>query len=159
MRTKLLIAAVLALLVSLGVGVGIGTATESKGLVSELLARGAAGKFRIDDQSNALRIVAKKPTDIAFVKATLERDGYTGWHGHPGPSLVIVNKGTLTMLEPHHRRCASHTFGPGQAFVHPEGRHNFVAGAEGAEFYVAYFVPAGAAPLLIDVPAVPKACA
>jgi quercetin dioxygenase-like cupin family protein len=156
MRTKSLFAVVLALLTSLGVGIAV--ATPSAGLKSELLARGAAGEFQIQDDSMDLEIAAEKPTDLAFVKATLEPGGFTGWHAHPGPSLVIVKSGTLTMREPHHGRCASHTFGPGKAFVHPEGVHNFVAGSTVAEFYVAYFVPAGAAPLLTDVPVVPREC-
>jgi hypothetical protein len=51
---------------------------------------------------------------------------------------------------------AASTFGPGEAFVHPPSVHNFVnTGEVKAEFYVEYFVPAGAAPLLSDEPAPP----
>jgi quercetin dioxygenase-like cupin family protein len=63
---------------------------------------------------------------IAVVQATLEPGGYTGWHGHPGPSIVIVKSGTLTLIEQHRDACVEHSFGPGKAFVHPEDRHNFV---------------------------------
>jgi hypothetical protein len=157
MRTKILIAVVLALAGAL-LGPGTATATQPADLKSELLARGGTDGFRINARNFDLKIKAADPTDLAFVKATPGINGYTGWHKHPGPSLVIVTKGTLTMREPHHGHCVAQTYGPGQAFVHPEGVHNFVAGTAGAEFYVAYFVPAGAAPLLIDVPVVPRAC-
>jgi quercetin dioxygenase-like cupin family protein len=155
MRTKVLIAIALALLASLAVGVA--RATPPSGLTSELLARGAAGEFRLVDRSTDFKIVAEEATDVAFVKATLTPGGHTGWHQHPSDSLVIVKSGTLTLVEPHDGRCAFHGYRAGQAFVHP-GAHDFAAGPDGAEFYVAYFVPAGAAPLLTDVRVVPRAC-
>jgi hypothetical protein len=166
-----------AILIALGAtvalaAVGVALATPPSGLTSELLARGAAGEFRIHQKSMHLRMDARKATDVALVKATLAPGGSTGWHGHPGPSIVVVKSGTLTMYEPAHdhktdadddddrsRECTVQSFGPGQAFVHPASVHNFVNESPGtAEFYVAYFVPAGAAPLLRDEP-VPPECA
>jgi hypothetical protein len=166
-----------AILIALGAtvapaAVGVALATPPSGLTSELLARGAAGEFRIHEKSMHLRMDARKATDVALVKATLAPGGSTGWHGHPGPSIVVVKSGTLTMYEPAHdhktdadddddrsRECTVQSFGPGQAFVHPASVHNFVNESPGtAEFYVAYFVPAGAAPLLRDEP-VPPECA
>jgi hypothetical protein len=166
-----------AILIAMGaiaapVAVGVALATPPSGLTSELLARGAAGEFRIHEKSMRLRMDARKATDVALVKATLAPGGSTGWHGHPGPSMVVVKSGTVTMYEPAHdheadadddddRRggCAVQSFGPGQAFGHPASVHNFVNESSAtAEFYVAYFVPAGAAPLLRDE-AVPAECA
>jgi hypothetical protein len=153
------------------VAVGVALATPPSGLNSQLLARGAAGEFRIHEKSMRLRMDARQATDVALVRATLDPGGSTGWHGHPGPSIVIVKSGTVTMYEPahdedadedddgkeHRQGCAVQSFGPGQAFVHPATVHNFVnSGQDTAEFYVAYFVPAGAAPLLRDEPAPPE---
>jgi hypothetical protein len=164
-----------AILIALGataapVAVGVALATPPSGLTSELLARGAAGEFRIHDKSTRLRMDARKPTDLALVKATLAPGGSTGWHGHPGPSMVVVKSGTVTMHEPapdheadedddddRRRGCAVQSFGPGQAFVHPASVHTFVNESSAtAEFYVVYFVPAGAAPLLRDEPVPPQ---
>jgi quercetin dioxygenase-like cupin family protein len=156
MKTKLLLAISFVLMVAV-IGAGTATATPPSGLTSELLARGAAGNFSIKGENLDLTIKAKDATDLAMVKATLTANGYTGWHKHPGPSVVLVKQGTLTLREPHDGACASHTYGAGQAFVHPEGVHDFVAGSAGAEFFVTYFVPAGAAPLLTDAP-VPPGC-
>jgi hypothetical protein len=150
--------------------VGVALATPPSGLTSQLLARGAAAEFQIHEKSMRLRMDAKRPTDVALVRATLEPGGSTGWHGHPGPSIVVVKSGIVTMYEPAHdeeedeadrarhdrQGCAVQTFGPGQAFVHPASVHNFVnSGQDVAEFYVAYLVPAGAAPLLHDEPPAP----
>jgi quercetin dioxygenase-like cupin family protein len=133
-------------------------ATPPSGLVGTPLARGAAGELELYDRSERLKLVAKEPTDIPLVRATLAPNGYTGWHGHAGPSLVIVSSGELTMYEAGKRTCDAQTFGAGTAFVHPEGAHNFVAGAAGAEFYIVYFVPAGASPAPIDVTPAPEPC-
>ena len=149
---------------------GVALATPPSGLTSELLARGAAGQFRIHDESMGLKMEARRDTDVAVVKATLAPGGTTGWHGHPGPSIVIVKTGTLTMREGHQghhhghdrggwRRCSEQEFGAGTAFVHPEHEHEFVNDSGVAvEFYVVYLVPAGATPLLNDVATPPREC-
>ena len=155
MKTKLLLAIAFALMVAV-IGAGTATATPPLGLTSELLARGAAGEFTIKAENLDLTIKAKDATDLAMVKATLTANGYTGWHKHPGPSVVVVKQGTLTLRSLHDGGCAAHTYGAGQAFTHMEGVHNFLAGPEGAEFFVTYFVPAGAAPLLTDAPVPPE---
>jgi hypothetical protein len=135
-------------------------------VVSELLARGAAGAFRINDTGSGVRLQATQPTDLALVKATLAPGRSTGWHGHTGPSLVIVTSGTLKMVEPAHRRhgphsrtgwrCTTEAFVAGQAFAHPSHVHNFINDtADPVVFHIAYLVPAGAspAPIPADVPA------
>jgi hypothetical protein len=155
-------------------GVALATPpTPTGALTSELLARGAAGEFRIHDESMGLRMQARQNTDVAVVRATLAPGGSTGWHGHPGPSIVIVKTGALTMREPSRhehgqhraigrgawRRCSEQTFPAGSSFVHPEHEHDFVNQTNVvAEFYVVYLVPAGAAPLLNDVPIPPREC-
>jgi hypothetical protein len=174
MTKRIAMLIVLAAVASLVAGVAF--ATTPSGLTSQLLARGAAGEFRIHDRSTGLKIDAKSPTDVALVRATLAPGGSTDWHGHPGPSIVVVNTGTLTMYEPTHddhgddgddddtsgRRhggCSVQTFGPGRAFVHPEHVHNFVNHTSApVEFYVVYLVPAGATPLLTDVSVPPSQC-
>jgi hypothetical protein len=149
---------------------GVALATPPSGLTSELLARGAAGQFRIHDESMGLKMEARRDTDVAIVKATLAPDGTTGWHGHPGPSIVIVKTGTLTMREGRHghhhghahggwRQCSEQDFAAGTAFVHPEHEHEFVNRSGAAvEFWVVYLVPAGATPLLNDVATPPREC-
>jgi quercetin dioxygenase-like cupin family protein len=134
-------------------------ATAPSGLSSQLVARGAAGEFDIHDKSGKLKLQAKEPLDVAVVNATLAAGGFTGWHAHPGPSIVIVETGTLTMDEAVGGACVSQSFEAGKAFVHPEDAHNFKnTGAGTLEFTVIYLVPAGAAPLLTDVTPAPSPC-
>ena len=104
---------------------GVAIATPPTGLKSTLLARGAAGKFKIHDESLDLRLRARQDTDVAIVQATLDPGGSTGWHGHPGQSIVIVKSGALTMIEPrgHHRHgCSVQEFDGGTGVPAPRGR-------------------------------------
>jgi quercetin dioxygenase-like cupin family protein len=133
-------------------------ATPSSGLVGTPLARGAAGAFDLHDKSQKLKLQAKEPLDVALVRATLSAGGFTGWHGHSAPSLVVVSAGSLTAYEPDGDTCSVKTYAQGSAFVHGEDAHNFVAGSGGAEFYIVYLLPQGASPAPIDVTPAPAAC-
>jgi hypothetical protein len=135
--------------------VGVALATPPSGLVGTTLARGAAGAFDLHDKSQKLKLQAKEPIDVSFVRATLAANGYTGWHGHAAPSLVVVSAGSLTAYEVSGGECVTKTYAAGSAFVHPEHAHNYVAGPSGAEFYIAYLLPAGASPAPIDVSPAP----
>jgi quercetin dioxygenase-like cupin family protein len=140
-------------------GPGLAHANEPSGLQSEPLARGAAGQFAIESKNGQFSVKAGAATDVAIVRATIAPGGFTGWHGHIGPSLVVVKSGTLTLQMEHQGQCMKTDYGAGKSFVHQEDPHNFVnPGPEPVEFYVAYFVPEGANPLLVDAPASP-ACA
>lgn len=163
MRKRTVTLIVLGALVLIVAGVAI--ATPPIGFTARLLARGAGGEFTIRDKALDFKLRAEEPTDVALVEASLDPGGSTGWHGHPGPSLVIVRSGELTMYQPRRgddddavrqSRCLEHTFKTGRAFVHPSTTHNFVnKGSAKLEFYIVYFAPP-AAPLLRDEQAPPE---
>jgi quercetin dioxygenase-like cupin family protein len=130
-------------------------------VASELLARGAAGEFGIRDRQAGVRLQATEPTDLALVRATLAPLSSTGWHGHAGPSMVVVASGTLRMIEPKERGrgCTEESFPSGSAFTHPSHTHNFANdGTEPVVFYIAYFVPEGASPAPLPVADAPRGC-
>jgi quercetin dioxygenase-like cupin family protein len=93
---------------------------------------------------------------------TLAPGGTTGWHTHPGPSVVVLTSGTLKISETR-GGCISDVStvtGP-TAFFHSPDVHTFdnpaPAGGAVAEFYITYFVPVGA-PLADFSPPAPPAC-
>jgi quercetin dioxygenase-like cupin family protein len=65
----------------------------------------------------------------------------TGWHTHPGPNIVLVGAGLLTLTD---QFCNVTTYGPGQAFATGLDVHLAVAGPDGSDFYALYFLPADA---------------
>jgi hypothetical protein len=124
---------------------------------------------------------AKEPTDVG-VQVKITPNGFTGWRRRAGPSLVVVKTGQITMYAPTSGRhgdddddddgesegaagCAVSIINAGQAFHHAEGAHNFDNTARDAqgtpletEFYIVYFIPAGASPAPIDVTPAPRDC-
>ncbi|HZP15751.1 MAG TPA: hypothetical protein VFA96_08010 [Nocardioides sp.] len=95
-----------------------------------------------------VRISAKGATDVHVLENVIAPGGTFGWHSHPGPSLVIVKSGTLTVY--HAPDCAPEAFGPqspnGSTFV-DEGHDLHVvrnnSGTDVTDVYVVSFVPAG----------------
>jgi quercetin dioxygenase-like cupin family protein len=49
--------------------------------------------------------------------------GSTGWHSHPGHSVIIVTAGTVTDYEGHDPDCKPHVYKTGMGFVDPGGDH------------------------------------
>jgi len=103
-----------------------------------------------------VRISAKGATDVHVLENVIAPGGTFGWHSHPGPSLVIVNSGTLSVY--HAPDCMAQDFGPGSrngsTFV-DQGhdlhmvRNNSATAV--ADVFVVSFVPAGF-PRRIDEP-------
>jgi len=88
------------------------TATPPSGVVAELLARGTiaqAGHVR----AAGIKLATRGPIDVATVHVTFQPGGSTGWHVHPGPALVTVKTGQLTL----HRAkgCHTRTFSAGRS--------------------------------------------
>jgi len=65
----------------------------------------------------------------------------TLWHTHPGPNIVLVVGGSLTLTDEH---CDVTTYGDGEGFATGLDVHQAVAGPNGADFYSLYFLPADA---------------
>jgi quercetin dioxygenase-like cupin family protein len=140
----------------------VALATPPSGLTSTLLARGSWSRHdRVQLLAGLTRQIKPASSDVAMVRATLEPGGTTGWHDHPGSSVVILATGTLTISEAKGRGCrvTEVSAAAGQkAFFHPDDAHRFDnKGETVAEFYITYFAPT-AAPLLIDVPQAPPGC-
>jgi quercetin dioxygenase-like cupin family protein len=78
----------------------------------------------------------------------------TGWHTHPGPAIVLVMAGSLTLTDEH---CNVTTYGPGEGFATGLDVHQAVSGPDGSDTYVFYLLPADADVLRTD--AEPPVCA
>lgn len=74
--------------------------------------------------------------------------GSTGWHTHPGHSLIIVTVGTVTAYDGHDPECKPTAYTPGMGFVDPGGDHVHILRNEGtvaAQTIAVQLIPAGAA--------------
>jgi hypothetical protein len=74
--------------------------------------------------------------------------GSSGWHSHPGHSLIIVTAGSVTDYEWHDPSCTGHVYKTGMGFVDPDGDHVHILRNEGsveARTVSVQIVPANAA--------------
>ena len=79
--------------------------------------------------------------------------GHTGWHSHPGPAVVLIKSGELTLYSSDDPTCTGRTYMAGQAFVDSGQGHVHIARnltQSPTELWVTYFdVPSGG-PFRID---------
>jgi hypothetical protein len=128
------------------------TATPPSGIAAQLLARGTianASHIRVA----GVKLQTRGPIDVATVQVTFQPGGSTGWHIHPGPALVTVKTGQLTL----HRAngCRRRTFSAGQTFLEFGPKDvNLTRNETGGvtETVVTFLLPTGA-PITVDVPA------
>jgi quercetin dioxygenase-like cupin family protein len=88
-------------------------------------------------------------TDVVMSQITVKPGGSSGWHSHPGGAIIVVKEGTLSVYSPVGRRCVTHTYSAGQAFIERPGEVDDVLNI-GSVPYVLYVtfpgVPPGGSP-------------
>jgi quercetin dioxygenase-like cupin family protein len=111
------------------------------------IARGTLeGHFKIKLQGSS------RPGDAAILQVTQAPGGHSGWHAHPGPAVVIVKSGELTIDQASD--CSSKTYTVGQVAIEPSGHVHLArnTGPGTLELWITFLdVPVGANPR-IDAP-------
>jgi quercetin dioxygenase-like cupin family protein len=139
---------------------GPALATPSCGLTSVTLALGhyPSGLLNLgceDEQRRwELEMKVKGDSDVYVIQNTFAPGAKTGWHTHPGPSLITVTAGTLTVYDAADPSCTPKIYTAGQSFTDIGcGDVHLVAneGSVNAVTIVVQIVPAGA-PRRIDMP-------
>lgn len=146
-----------------------GLATPSSGFTGTTLAVGRFGE--IDVRNFALpadpwqarpkthgewraRLKTHGASDLYVQSNVWAPGGTTGWHTHPGHSLIIVTAGTVTVYDGDDANCLPHAYSQGMGFVDPGGDHAHVIRNEGtveARTTTVQLIPA-LATRRIDVP-------
>jgi len=109
------------------------SATAAGGFSSSTLALARLGEINVfnhfpPDQAGAMDTWrswqgTKGMSDLYVQTNVWSAGGSTGWHTHPGHSLIIVTKGTLTAYEGDDPGCTPHVYTAGMGFVDPGGGH------------------------------------
>jgi quercetin dioxygenase-like cupin family protein len=87
-------------------------------------------------------------TDGYVVENDFQPGQTTGWHSHPGPSLIFVVAGSVTDYESDQPHCKGVTYSAGSTFVDSGGTdvHELVnSGSIAAETIAVQFIPQGQA--------------
>ncbi len=64
-----------------------------------------------------LKTMVKGDSDVYIVQNTFPPGAHTGWHTHPGPSLVTVKAGTITAYEANALNCTPKIYRTGDSFT------------------------------------------
>lgn len=141
--------------------VGKALATPASGFVGTTLAMGRFGEIDVfnqlipHDRNVWLSLQKTKGLSDLYVQSNVwQVGGSTGWHTHPGHSLIIVTAGTVTVYEGDDRTCTPSVYTQGMGFVDPGGDHVHIIRNEGsvpASTMTVQLIPAGAM-RRVDVP-------
>jgi len=161
MRTNLLWVMLGTLIIGAAVYVGNVQATPASGFTGTTL---AVGRFGDIEASNHLVLPTepgrgrprnlwlsyqktKGASDLYVQNNVWAPGGTTGWHTHPGHSLIIVTAGTVTTYEGGDPSCKPHVYTAGMGFVDEGGDHVHVIRNEDsveARTVAVQLIPAGA---------------
>ena len=121
-------------------------ATPASGFTSTSLAIGRLGEFDVmhklvwddPDPTNSKKNVwhstqkTKGNSDLYVQSNVWIPGGTSGWHTHPGHSLITVTAGTVTAYEGDDPTCTPKVYTVGMTFVDEGGEHVHVIRNEGA---------------------------
>jgi hypothetical protein len=144
--------AVLAGLLAVGLYVGTVLASPPSGLTTSTVARSSFEALHLrgrSDPPHAWRVRMKTHglSDFYVIDNKISPGGTTGWHSHPGPSLIFVVAGQVTNYLGDDPKCTPHVYTAGQGFVDAGGSDIHMLRNEGsvqAETVAVQFLPAGA---------------
>ena len=134
------------------VGVGFSGATVGRGNLGTFHIKSRTDDYDVDLKS-------KDNTDVLVTNLVVAPGGHSGWHSHPGPVLVVVKTGTMTLYDANDPTCTGKPQPAGTVFVE-EGGMVHIARNEGtieATMVATSILPAGG-PGRVDAPA-PGNCA
>ena len=91
------------------------------------------------------------PADAVVQQVTIPPGGFTGWHSHPGPAIVIVKSGQFTVYDADDASCTGTTYVKGQILVDSGYGHVHIGhnpdSTTTTELWITFLdVPTGASP-------------
>lgn len=122
-------------------------ATAATGFVGTQVARGAYGEIDLKLKTGTfdLKLDTKGNSDIYVTRNAIAVGGQSGWHTHPGPSLITVTVGEITAYDDE--LCTPHVYHAGEGFIDAgDGDVHLLRNESGAvaETLAVQFLPAGA---------------
>jgi mannose-6-phosphate isomerase-like protein (cupin superfamily) len=124
---------------------GVALATPGIGILAgPVHARGTTGELLNVHSKAGVKLQTKESVDFVTQQIVIAPGGTTGWHSHPGPVLVTVKSGELTLVYADDATCAGRTYRAGDSFVDrgDENVHTaFNRGSVNLELWATYLVP------------------
>ena len=140
-----------------GIAIGIAWATAGSGITTTIVAGPTKlGEINLNIKSEIhdVKIKTKGDSDIWVVHNRIVPGGHTGWHSHPGPSIISVVAGKATEYHSDDPLTPI-VHAAGTAFIDEGGDHSHIVVNEGNVdlVLVAFQVLPTGATRRIDMPA------
>jgi quercetin dioxygenase-like cupin family protein len=125
---------------------GFTAVQQWKGVYPALTLNTASDRKTDKDDKWDLKLQTKDTSDIYVTRNAIAAGGQSGWHSHPGPSLITVTVGTIKVYESTNPACAPITYHAGQGFVDYGDHAHLLRNESGvaAETVAVQFLPTGA---------------
>ena len=137
------------------VALNVALATPQQGVLTTILTGGPITLDEVDIHTHTdkhqVKIKTKGVSDVYVVRNVIAPGGHTGWHAHPGPSIISVVAGEATAYDEDNLKGI--VFSQGTAFV-DSGDHAHIIRNEGVtnlELIAFQILPEGA-PRRIEQP-------
>jgi quercetin dioxygenase-like cupin family protein len=164
MKARWPLAGALALAGSAAFAGNVSATTPVPGVTTTILARSTVGELNIKARTNPANtwsalLKTRGASDADVVDNKFAAGSDTGWHSHPGPSLVFVIIGTVTNYTRDDPTCSPHVYTAGSNFVDAGGADSHLLRNEGnapAETLAVQLLPTGST-RRVDEP-VPASC-
>jgi quercetin dioxygenase-like cupin family protein len=157
MKWKLVLAVVLTACAFGGIAIGIAWATPGQGITTTII----SGPVLLDEMQvvrqspdQGVMIKTRGLSDVYVVHNRIVPGGHTGWHSHPGPSIISVVSGEATEYHGDDPE-TPYVYPAGTALVDEGGTHTHIIVNEGDTdlVLVAFQILPKGAPRRIDEPA------
>jgi quercetin dioxygenase-like cupin family protein len=113
---------------------GIALATDPSGFSSTFVGPTVFDDIDVKTHTDSLKVMIKTwgSSDVYVVTNTVAPGGHSGWHTHPGPSVVSVIAGTATYYDGDDPTCTPHVVHAGDGFIDQGGGHVHMVRNEGS---------------------------
>ena len=93
-------------------GSGFTPAQQWKGVFGEI-------DVKVKVKPHQVKIKTKDVSDVYVTRNAIAVGGHSGWHTHPGPSLIIVTVGEIMAYNADDPTCTPTRYRAGEGFVDP----------------------------------------
>ena len=128
-------------------GSGFTAVQQWKGVFDSIDVKNETDDHELELRTNGL-------SDVYVTRNAIAVGGHSGWHTHPGPSLIIVTEGWIMAYDGDDPTCTPTRYDKGEGFVDPGDGHVHLVRNESdapAETVATQILPQGAT-RRIDVP-------
>ena len=125
------------------------SATPASGFVGTQVAKGLYGSLEVKGEKTGqwdIKLTTKDDSDVYVTRNAIAIGGQSGWHSHPGPSLITVTVGEITAYESSDPLCTPKVYRAGEGFVDYGDHAHLLRNESGAaaETVAVQFLPTGA---------------